>query len=328
MIFVLTGCNKEEMEEKVSNKIASISVPFEWFKGSPEDIEKLEPINVEGLNVAKEPVDLSDMNAFKTKLSEIEEILKDKEKFQLIASGEKSLMNVLGSGHISFYTQDDVDGISETLEDFGSEAHQWISGLTLRKFGVRLDSSGKKSNYAIIDINAINDTEDFRIQTLEILLDDAGAILSSVRVGEPKDNPHTNTPLTENSLLYEDTHEEFNQSFKKVIEVLTNQALFEDLENDKENDIDVIMHSVIKKLGVDEKNTKTVLELLMQSKGELKRWGITGYLFDDKNVTGMTLYELIVSDEEGYHFYTIHYKRGTNQITNIEKGSPFKEVYR
>ena len=327
--FILSGCEPKQTAEKVENAIASISIPFEWFKKGSEEVAQTEIPEIKGLNLAEEVVDLEEITSFSRQLNKIGEQLAIQNDFLEIVNGERSLFNLLGSDYFDFMTYDETeDGLNETLMDIGKVPHQWVHSLSLRQYGVKLTTDGKPQRYAIVDVNAVNDTEDFRIQTLQMTINEKGRIQSSRKIGEPSNMPYTVTPLsTEDSFLSADTHREFLGELEKVIQNLSNPSIYSQIELDQITTAkDPSIKALTKQLALESQNEGTVFELLKRGKGVFEHWGITGYLFDDKNLNALTYYELSVADEEGIHCFTVHYHRGTKKITHITQGSPFEEV--
>lgn len=326
----LSGCDMNETikntEEKVANKVASITIPFEWFKNDSGKVQEIKIPEVEGLNLEKEKVDVKSIVALQNKLAEMEEKLKDEGNFEEVVSGDKSVFNMIGSQHLSLRYGEDGDDLTKVIQDIGSVPHQFVNSLTLRQYGVKINPDGERTNYAVVDVNAVNDTEKFHVHSLFLSLDDNGKVTSSIKIGKPKDRQHTITPLTKDSFLFEDTHMEFQHNLQKIIHSLSNPTVYEQITMNEIEPTDTSIKSLTKKIGIKSKNTSTVYSLIQHGKGTFSEWGITGYLYDDKDVNAVTFYELMVADEEGYHYYTIHYHRGLKEITNISKGTPFKEV--
>lgn len=328
--ILLSGCDIEETlaktQENIEHKVASITIPFEWFREDSEKIEAVIP-NIKGLNLSEEEVYIEEINDFSEKIANISGILAKEDKFEDIAEGKRTIFNVLGSEYLDMKYGEVKDDLSKTIQEIGKVPYQFVKSLTLRQYGVRLDEKGDIQRYAVVDVNAVNDTEDFRIQPLMLKLDESGTIYDSVKMGKNFDQPHTNTPLTKESLLFEDTHQEFKHLIEKTIQTLANTTIYSKIKLNEIKPDDPSITALLKNIGVEEKNKETVFELIQRGKGDFSSWGITGYLFDDKNVNGKTYYELAVADEEGVHYYTVHYHRGLKQITNISKDSPFKEVF-
>lgn len=328
---ILGGCSVSETientEEKIANKIASISIPFEWFRNDPEAVQEVKIQEVEGLQLDKEKVDVEGIVELEKKLTDISEALKDEDNFQEIVDEGKNVFNILSNEHLSIRYGEHGDDLTKVIEDIGSVPYQYVNSLTLRQYGVKLYPGGDKVNYAVVDVNAVNDTEDFHIHTLFFTLDEEGNIIATTKVGNPTDRQNTITPLTKDSLLFEDTHIEFQHNLQKIIQALSNPTIYEQISLNEIDASDTVIKSLTKKIGIESKNTSIIYSLIQHGKGTFDEWGITGYLYDDKDVNAVTFYELTVADEEGYHFYTIHYHRGLKEITNISKGSPFKEVF-
>lgn len=321
--LMLGGCSAEDMKESAINTIASIDIPFDWFKDDSKKVV-IKIMKVEGMDLAKEEIPTKQMKATQKNLDAMTEVLKDKDTFAAISSGEHSLYRVLGSDYFSLDYDAEHDALLQTMKEIGEVDHQYFDSFTLRQYGARM-VKGKLEPYAMIDVNAVNDTKDFRIQGIQLTFDENGKIKSSIQVDEPANKPHTNTPLTDESLLYEDTHTTFKKQMKDVIQTLSNTSIYEQIQLKEVTENSTEIQSLAKKIGLDSEQTTTVYNLVRDGKGKFVECGITGYLFDDNNVAGKTYYELIVSDEKGYHYYTVEYSRGEQKITNITQDSPFKE---
>lgn len=331
-LLFMSGCDVDvdkkvnELEEKMANKIASIIIPFEWFKEDPEDIEEVVIEEVRGINLKEETVNKEHIALLEENLEEISEKLKDEENFKKIVSGNKNIFNILGSQYFSLRYGEDGDDLTSVMQDIGTVPYQFVNTVTLRQYGAKANENGEKETYAVIDVNAVNDTLDFRIYTLMLRFDEHGSVDSSVQLGEPVDKPNTFTPLTKDSLLAKNTHVEFQRNLKKVMQALSNEGIYEQISLGETDGVDTAISALTKKIGIESKNNSTIHTLIQHGKGVFEEWGVTGYLFDDKDVVPITYYELTVSDENGQHHYTVHFHRGLNKITNISKGSPFEEV--
>lgn len=323
----MSGCDISQTmtktRETMENKIASISVPYEWFRNKPEQTNQKVISKVVGIDLAQEEVQLDELSALSKRIEAISTHLQDKEDFQAISKEKKSVFNILGSEYLDLEYDDTQDGLKKTIQEIGKVPHQWIGSLTLRKYGVQLNEKGERQRVAIVDANAVNDTEKFHIQTIRLALNEKGLIQSSTQLGKPVDKPHTGTPLTSESLLYPDTHLEFQRQIKNVIKALSNPTIYSQIQSQSITSTDTSIKALAKEIGVEPQNESTVFKLVKEGKGTFESWGITGYLFDDKNVTGKTLYELTVADQAGLHVYTVTFDRGLKKITNISTGSPF-----
>lgn len=325
----MSGCSVEgtvsNTEEHVADKVASISVPFDWFRKDP-GTKKVTIPTVHGLDLSKEKVDVDGLVNVQKNIAEISKLLTNKENFKEIVSGDRTIFNLLGSEYMSMNYNDRGDAFTTAIQEIGKTPHQWINSLTLREYGVRTNAKGKPEHYAVVDVNAVNDTEKFHIQSLRFTLDQNGLIQTSAQIGTPVDKTHTVTPLTKDSLLYDDTHQEFQHDMEKVIRSLSNPTIYAQIKSGEITSTDSVIKSLTKQVGVEYKNASTIVSLVKDGEGSFSEWGITGYLFDDKDVSGKTYYELTIANEDGYHYYTVQYNRGTKEITDISIGSPFKEV--
>lgn len=323
--LILSGCSWEKTKEKMAEKIASVVIPFEWFRLEPEKIEKTEIPKIIGMDLTEEPVDTEGLKAFTELVRQAEKLLTDHEDYLAIASGKKSLFQVLGSSLLSYHYNTDSDGITETIKDFAKTEYQWIGSLTLRQYGYRLNEEGERIGYAVVDINGVNDTDKFHIQTVQLELDGSNLPKEAIRIGEPVDRSHTRTPLRIDSFLEIDTHLQFHREWEKLYPVFQDITLYEKIAKEEINASHEDVKKLVEKMGFPEEVKSTIFSLLKNGKGTFEHWGVTGYLFDDTDLSAMTYYELSVADESGIHRYTIHYHRGKKEITKITKGSPFKE---
>lgn len=327
-ILLLGGCDMEETEEKIAQKVASIVIPFEWFRAEPQEEEKKEIPQVYGLDLNEEPVEIDGLVKTSEVVKMIGKKLSDHDDYLDIAAGEKTIFQVLGNELLNMKYDLELDGLTETVQDFAQTEYQWIDSLTLVQYGVKADQQGNQTRYAIVDVNGVNDTMEFHVQTLKLELGDNGLPVSSVRIGEPFDKPNTRTPLTTNSFLYDSTHREFAFEWNKKIPLLADMELYERIVSGEVDKNHEDIKKLTKILDIDEISQSAVFSLVNHGMGTFVNWGITGYLFEDVDLNSRTLYELTVADETGLHPFTIHYNRGTKTITHITKGSPFKEEYK
>ena len=321
----LVGCGLAKTEEKIAEKVASVTIPFEWFRLEKKQVEEKPIPEITGIDLKNEKVDIEGLRALTKRVNEIGESLSDHEDYLDIASGEKTLYQVLGSGRLSLDYGSGEDGLTETVQDFAETEYQWIDSLTLRQYGVRLDKEGNRTGYAVVDVNGVNDTKDFHIQTLQLQLDDRGLPVSAIRIRKPEDLSHTRTPLSEDSFLESSTHQDFALAWERARLLLADRKLYDRIAAGEVNASHIDIGALTKQLGFGKEYQPTVFSLVKSGRGTFSHWAITGYLYDDTNLNATTLYELTVADESGLHLYTIHYHRGTKTITHITKGSPFKE---
>lgn len=324
-LSVLGACDVREIEDRFAKKVASVTIPFEWFRREPQVVEKKEIPPVVGINLHEEPVDTEGLERAAEVMSKIGEKLSDHEDYLGIAEGEQTLFQVVGSELLDMNYDLDADGVSETVYDFAQTEHQWIDSITLIRYGVKVDQEGNRKVYAFVDVNGVNDTMEFHIQPLKVELGEKGLPVSAIRLGEPFDQPNTRTPLSKNSFLHDSTHKEFAFQWKRMHPYFANLELFERIVSGEVDENHKEIKKLTKALGIDELSQPAVFSLVNHGRGTFGSWGITGYLYEDVDLNSRTLYELTVADETGMHPFTIHYNRGTKKITHITKGSPFKE---
>lgn len=322
--FLLGGCSLSEIEESVSDKVASVSIPYQWFKDDSKSNEKAVIKEVQGLNLMKEVVDQKGLDKVDSSLSFIEKELSDERNFESLVNDKKSLINILGTEYLDMHYGEKSDALQKAIKLVGETPYQYIGSLHLQQYGVKLDKSGKRQTVSTIGVNAINDTENFFIQTLQLHHNKNGLIVNSVKHSQPYNNKHTVTPLKSDAFLNADTHRNFNQELQSMINAFKNPKLYENISKKSDSEVETSMKSLMKKVGFSSDNQAVVKELIQYSNGTFDHYGITGYLFDDKDVNAKTLYELTISNESGYHHFTICYARETDKIVEIKKGSPFK----
>src|SRR5699024_3235642 len=90
--FLLGGCRLSEIEDSVSDKVASVSIPYQWFKDDSKSNEKAVIKEVQGLNLMKEVVDQKGLDKVDSSLSFIEKELSDERNFESLVNDKKSLI--------------------------------------------------------------------------------------------------------------------------------------------------------------------------------------------------------------------------------------------
>jgi len=322
--MLLSGCGLDKTHETFADKIAAIKIPYQWFRHEGTPVKEKPIVKVTGMNMNREGVDIKGLRSLSEKVAIMGRALSDHNDYLDIASGKKSIFQVLGSEILSLDYGSGRDGLTETIQDFAKTQYQWIDSITLRQYGVRIDQKGKRTKYAVVDVNGVNDTKKFHIQTLQLRLDETGHPVSAIRIQKPEDLPHTRTPLTKNSFLESSTHQDFALAWERMRASLADPALYNRIASGKIKAGDHDIKALTRRLGLKEENQSALFSLLTHGRGTFNHWAITGYLYDDTNLNATTLYELTVADETGIYLYTIHYQRGTKTITQITKGSPFK----
>lgn len=313
--FLMGGC---EAEDKLVDKIASTEIPFKIFNiEKPKEVIKLE--EVKGLDLSSEVMVVEPMNLLINNLTSIQGLLTNEEKFQSIASGEKNLMTILSSEYLSTNFNSDDDGLTSVIQEVSLVDHQIISSFTLKEFGRAID--GDEVEYlALVDVNSVNDTEEFYIQPLLMVVNEKGKIISTRKVGKSSSISQTATPLNEESLLYSDSHKEFNSQLQTIIKSLSNETLFEQIQEDEITKSSTEIQSLTKQVGFKAEKQEIIFDLLNVGMGTFEQWGITGYLLSDEYIEPITHYELTVSGKDGTHLYTIDFNRGTKEIIDIRHG--------
>lgn len=319
--MLMGGCSQiddgiEGLDRFAQDKLASMSVPFEWFK--------LDEQNVADVPVWKNisSLDLPDMD-------ETEKAL-DKE-LKRVAELEEELVNpvkVTGflsrnrPAHVAFngfsVEGEEQDVLGRVLREIDEVPHQTVSSLTLT--GVGMDALGQTT--LTVSLNATNDTEDFLLYPLSLTVGEEGLITHIEQIEKASKASSTPTPLSEKSEWVEAVHVEFGHLWTEI----KNFPAKEDWTSVKESDLSAWL--LLSGIEEPEKSAKAFYEWFSSNEGNLKLAQVTGYVHTDEKASAITNYEVSypVKDSEKAETLTIRYDRGLNKITNIEPGSPLQET--
>lgn len=323
LLLGISGCSKEEVVERVESKIASIEVPFHWFKKEEVKEKQKKVPTIQGLNLSKEKVPSVEIEHFSNQLNKMSEILSDEESFRAIADGHRNVFEELSSSYFDLRYKEE-DDFTKIIQQIGQTPYQFLQSLSLQQYGKMVNEDGTSQIIATIDLNAVNDTEKFLIHPLQLELSNEGKIKNATFVEDSMNRANTRTPLTKNSLLYEDTHLRFAQELKQMIQTLSNPTLYEKILEGGKKSPQTELTALEKKLSMTKKQ-EVLAKLIQQGKGTFEHWGVTGYLFSDWNIQPLTHYQLTLANEDGLFHYTIEYNRGLNRITDIQIGKLLKE---
>lgn len=314
--LVLSGCDIEETKEAVmedfSNRLASVAIPFEWFKLEDIEVAEKKIPEVKGLVLEEETIPFDELDVLKESLLTVGNIVIDKETFKNVASGKEFLEDIIPSEVKDRET--DWRALEGVIKHIAEVDHQWIESFSVRSIGKK-KFLGSESYVAGVEVNSINDTENYNIYPLELSFDGDGKITSIVEAGKHYQSAHTVKTITEDAYLYENTHFMFLEKWEELRAQLVGVHTYE--ENKEE-----ALQGVASQMNLNEDLENLIF--LAEKGRDLEHTGFTAYLLDDKNLEGITYYELMVSSEDGYHAFTVAYSRGEDKITSVQTGRLIK----
>lgn len=319
--LLMSGCTQiddgiEAVDVYTQDKLASISVPFEWFKLD----EQREPDAPTWKTI--KPVELPAVDDTRKSLDE---------QLERVSKLEEELLNPIKmKGFLSRNRPADVafngfdvkgsspDVLGEVLREVDEVPYQTVSSLTLT--GIGANQSGQ--TILELSLNAVNDSEDFLLYPLELTLNEEGMVSNIKQVKSATVASSTPTPLSEKSEWIEAVHTEFGHLWTEV----TNFPEKEDWTTVGEQDLGAWL--LLSGIEEPEESQQSVMDWYTANEGNLKLAEITGFLHTDEGASATTKYEVSypVRDSEEKEEFTIHYDRGLNKIVNIEPGSLFQNT--
>ena len=321
-VFFLSGCvnvdeSMDNVESYVSGKLASYSVPFEWFKSDiqeePSEEEKWSPITPLTLpsGDATEKVRVS----AETMLEELMGELNDEEKMMGFLEGEDTSR----TSFKSFRTlESSVDVFGDIIRQVYATPYQRIQSITLT--GIGEQQVGDEEFRAIsVTLNSVNDTKKFLQHDVMLLTDEKNNI-RFVKLNQETDRENTLTPLTSESEWSADVHKEFKYKWDEIISF----PPVDDWRNVGRDEI----AAWLSKVGVtDQESVETVFTWYRVNEGDMKKAVITGYLHTDENASAITMYEVKYPQKHGDAplSFSIFYDRGNHKIIGFGKETPFNK---
>jgi hypothetical protein len=321
--LLLGGCTPieqgiEKADKYAQDKLASISVPFEWFKN--------EEIIAKDLGEWKEPtaLPLPDKDVTAEELQKNQEIVETLEKQILSPVKMKGFLGRARDSQSSFEVfsieegQPDVFG--NVLREIHGTPHQKIESVTFTGTGHVWDEKDKEVLF--VSLNVVNDNENFLVYPLMFTLNEQQQIDSVRQLKNESSLVATPSPLTNKSEWHESVHQEFSfawkdfQSYPKTNEWAS--------VNEDDFSSWLTTHSVEER----EESVGTVHAWFKESEGDISRAKVTGYIHTDEQATALTLYEVSYPKKNSleHQLMTVSYDRGLNKIKRIEMGSPFDSI--
>jgi|SRR5690625_4053938 len=313
VLFFVSGCDTEakmeDAKENFSNRLAQVSIPFEWFRLDDVSEGKTVIPKVSGLTLETEEIPKQEMIDLKSNLNVLSDGLEDNFIFLDVAKGQKPITQhitpTIASSSMNWRELESI------IERIGEVDHQWFYSFSLRGFG-KSHFKGSSDYIAFVDLNAVNDSEDFHIVPLELKVAGDGKIKSIVQRDNEYDSPHTVKELADDSFVFDNTHLAFLDKWQPIEQELSH--IHSEKEEAKQE-----VEKVRKRHAIDVSD-ETLISLFSHLKDN-HELGFTAYLFDDRNLVPQTHYELTVSTHSGYHTYTIIYDRGKREVTEIKTGT-------
>lgn len=313
LLFITTGCDyetkKEEIKEEFGNRLAQVSVPFEWFKLEKESSEEFVIPEISGLTLETLEIPREVQQSLRKNLNILSETLKSETSFYQIAHEQSNIRDhitpTIGSSSMDWMELENI------IQELGNVDYQFFHSFSIRGIG-QLEFKGVSDYVAFVDMNAVNDTEDFHIVPLEVRVSYDGKILSIVQRENAFDSAHTVKELSDDSFVFDNTHLLFLEKWEQL------QKHLKSIDDSEESVKDKVIEIGLKH-GIRD-NADALVELFEKVHQD-HDFDFTAYLFDDRNLSSETFYELTLSTEDGYYTYTVLYNRGTKEISGIKKGS-------
>lgn len=321
--LLLGGCTPiehgiEKADKYAQDKLASISVPFEWFKN--------EEIIAKDLGEWKEltALPLPDKDVTAEELQKNQEIVETLEKQILSPVKMKGFLGRARDSQSSFEVfsiekgQPDVFG--NVLREIHGTPHQKIESVTFTGTGHVWDEKDK--DVLFVSLNVVNDNENYLVYPLMFTLNEQQQIDSVRQLKNESSLVATHSPLTNKSEWHESVHQEFSfawkdfQSYPKTNEWAS--------VNEEDFSSWLATHSVEER----EESVGAVHSWFKESEGDISRAKVTGYIHTDEQATALTLYEVSYPKKNSieHQLMTFSYDRGLNKIKRIEMGSPFDSI--
>ena len=316
--LLMGGCTQidqgvEAIDSYAQNKLASMSVPFEWFKldeqKEPEAPvwQVISPLALPGTDETQKS-----LNEYLAQVESLEEELVNPVKMTGFLSRNRPA-HVAFNG---FAIEEEKDVLGKVLREVDSVPYQSVSSLTLT--GIGMNASGERT--LLVSLNAINDTEDFLLFPMKLTVGENGLFKNVEQVGKANAVASTPTPLSEKSEWVEAVHGEFGHLWTEV-------KSFPGKEDwTSVNEADLNAWLLLTGIEDSEKSAKALFEWYTANEGNLKLAEVTGFVHTDEKASAITKYEISYPQKDSEHIakMTIHYDRGLNKIVNIEPGSVFQ----
>lgn len=319
--LLMGGCTQidngvEAVDRYAQDKLASISVPFEWFKldeqKAPEAPvwKSISPLDLPGTDETEKTLGVE-----MKRVAELEEELVNPVKMTGFLSRNRPAPVAFNGFAVE---REEQDVLGKVLREVDAVPYQSVSSLTLT--GIGKTATGETT--LLVSLNAINDTEDFLLFPLKMTVGENGLIAHVEQTEKPSKASSTPTPLSEKSEWVEAVHGEFSHLWTEI----KNFPGKEDWTSVKESDLSAWL--LLSGIEEPEKSTKALFEWYEANEGNLKLAQVTGYVHTDEQASAITKYEISypVKDSENVSTLTVHYDRGLNKITNIKPGSPFQDT--
>lgn len=319
--LLMSGCTQveegvEALDVYAQDTLASISVPFEWFKleeSTKEETPAWKTIQAVELPAVDETE--THLESYQLQIAALEAELTNPLKTNGFLSRQRPAYVAFDGFAIQPETPDTV---GDVIRDVDSVSYQEVSSLTLT--GIGMNQAGERT--LMVSLNAINDTEDFLLYPLQLTLDEKGMIADVKQLNKPTSASSTPTPLSVKSEWVEAVHGEFGHLWAEIKQSQTNS----DWSAVTKSDIQAWL--LLADIETPETSVEAVWKWFTANEGDLKKAEVTGYVHTDEEASAITRYEvsypLVGSDIE--EKLTIHYDRGLNKIVEIKSGSPFEQV--
>lgn len=318
--IMLSGCTPIDktiasVDEYAQGKLASISVPFEWFKldkmkdETPKDVwEDIAPIELPVKDTSNKT--RASMEEF---LSVLSTELTAVDSMKQFAEGSNTSRETIP--YFS-YLSSSSDVFGDALKEIYAVPHQFVQSMTLTGVGEQV-SDGERMRVMTATLNSVNDSEKFLTHDFSFWMDEKNNVIK-VTLNQESNRIHTPKPLTKDSEWVEHVHKEFGFLLKDI-------RSFPKSEDWTKVTKDVFS-SWLTQQGIDDKESVEVMyEWYRMNEGDLSRADVTGYLHTDHEALAQTLYEVTYPHKNTGKTtsFTVVYDRGLNKIIGLQKGSPF-----
>lgn len=319
--ILLSGCTSvdstiEKADAYAQEKLASIAVPFEWFKHDKSKTnEKVDSWgNIPALALPVKDLSEKQLVAYQKMFADLEKELVNREAMEQFASNSNTSREAFPF-FATLASSEDVFG--DAVRSVYSEPHQYVSSLTVTGIGVR--QVGEKTEQVVtVSMNSVNDTEKFLTHDFVFFLDAKNNIVD-VELNQEMRRINTVKPLTKDSEWVEGVHKELQFMWKDF-------ASFPQQEDWKAVDKGVFK-SWVAEQGIEGEGSADILyEWYRMNEGDLTRGKITGYLHTDHSALAETHYEVTYphKNTDKTTSFTLVYDRGLNKIIGLKTDSPFK----
>lgn len=317
--LLMVGCEPidngvDRLDEYAQTKLASMEVPFEWFKlDEAAEVETVNWNELSSIQLPKKDNTLNELKAWQKLVDTLEEEVTNEVKLNGFLERTRHSHQSF-SGFASLVSDKQEDDFGDLLRSIYKTPYQFVQSMTLTGAGTT-----KNGKVLFVSLNVVNDEQAFQVYSLQLNVDAKNHIQSVKLIEGAAEQEATPTPLTEKSEWKESLHEEFSYLWQDIVAYPV-QAEWESVTKEELTSW-LIRHGVIER----EASATAVQRWFKENEGDLSRAAVTGFVHTDDQANAITQYEVSypVKNSAMQRTLTVHYDRGLNAVTLIEPGSPF-----